>query len=71
MQNVINSLGFSGSRVRDEMQKVLGSTYAMTDPAAVRAVGAQFKDPFGNLVSARVPAGAIFSQPNAQSEARQ
>ena len=71
MQNVINSLGFSGSRERDEMQKVLGSTYAMTDPAAVRAVGAQFKDPFGNLVSARVPAGAVFSQPNAQSEARQ
>ena len=66
VQNQIGAIGFSGARVRDEMAKVNGKTYAMIDPFGVRAVGAKFKNPFGDLLSASVPPGAFFNAPAPQ-----
>lgn len=55
IQNEIGAIGFSGARVKDEMRKIGGKSYAMIDPTGVRAVGAKFKDPFGDLLSAHAP----------------
>ena len=56
LQNEIGAIGFSGSRVLDEMRNKGGKSFAMIDPAGVRSMGAKFQDPYGDLLSARVPA---------------
>lgn len=56
LQNEIGALGFSGSRVLDEMRNAGGKSFAMIDPAGVRSMAAKFEDPYGDLLSARVPA---------------
>lgn len=61
MQDVMGAAGFGGSRVYDEMRHAQGKSFGMFDPSAVRAAGAQFKDPYGNLVSAQTPLGSMFS----------
>ena len=56
-QNELGSAGFSGARVTDEQTGKGYKTYAMFDPFGVRAVGAKFKDPNGNLLSGATPPG--------------
>jgi len=54
MQTALGNAGFSGTRVADETFS-LGKTIAMMDPNMVRWGGARFRDPTGDLLSARVP----------------
>lgn len=55
LQNEIGAIGFSGTRVLDEMRNKGGKSFAMSDPAGVRSMGAKFQDPYGDLLSAQVP----------------
>jgi hypothetical protein len=59
MQTALGNAGFSGARIADETFS-LGKTIAMMDPAMVRWGGAAFKDPTGDLLSARVPASWLL-----------
>ena len=55
----MRSMGFAGSRVIDETKNAGGKTFAMMDPTAIRSASAQFKDPYGNLLSSQVPLGWV------------
>lgn len=55
LQNEIGAVGFSGSRIRDEMRKVNGKSFAMIDPTGVRSMGARFQNPNGDLLSGVTP----------------
>lgn len=59
-QNELGAMGFSGARVADEMRNVGAKSFGMFDPTGVRAVGAKFENPTGDLLSAVTPPSSWF-----------
>jgi hypothetical protein len=63
LQNEVGAVGFSGSRILDEMRNAGGKSFAMIDPTGVRSMGAKFLNPNGDLLSGTAPPSWLLNMP--------